>query len=68
MLRTTPGLGNVTVDWAIEGPFVQRTFSTSSGTLFFAKVKKINILKGLFVASQFFGHHMVSHPTLTRCF
>lgn len=61
MLRTTPGLGNVTVDWTLEGPFVQRTFSKRSGTLFFAKVKKkINILMGFFVASQFFGQHMVS--------
>lgn len=38
VLRTSPGLGNVTVDWAVEGPFVPRTFSRSSGTLFFTKV------------------------------
>ncbi|XP_029685938.1 LOW QUALITY PROTEIN: adhesion G-protein coupled receptor V1 [Takifugu rubripes] len=37
VLRTAPGLGNVTVDWTLEGPFVPRTFSKSSGTLFFTK-------------------------------
>lgn len=52
VLRTTPGLGNVTVDWTLEGPFVQRTFSKYSGTLFFTKVNiKIEIVKGFFVAS-----------------
>lgn len=52
VLRTTPGLGNVTVDWTLEGPFVQRTFSKTSGTLFFTKVNiKIEIVKGFFVAS-----------------
>lgn len=47
VLRTAPGLGNVTVDWTLEGPFVARTFSKSSGTLFFTKVNgKITTLGG----------------------
>lgn len=55
VLRTTPGLGNVTVDWTLEGPFAQRTFSKPSGTLFFTKVHiKIEITKGFFVASRCF--------------
>ncbi|XP_071260291.1 adhesion G-protein coupled receptor V1-like isoform X2 [Salvelinus alpinus] len=33
--RTAPGLGNVTVDWAIQGPRVGRTFTPTSGLLFF---------------------------------
>uniref|UniRef100_A0A672JI01 Adhesion G-protein coupled receptor V1 n=1 Tax=Salarias fasciatus TaxID=181472 RepID=A0A672JI01_SALFA len=37
VLRTAPGLGNVTVDWTIRGPLVQRTFTQTSGTLFFAE-------------------------------
>ncbi|KAF7200055.1 adhesion G-protein coupled receptor V1 isoform X2 [Nothobranchius furzeri] len=37
VLRTAPGLGNVTVDWAVQGPRVQQTFSQTSGTLFFTK-------------------------------
>lgn len=52
VLRTTPGLGNVTVDWTLEGPFVQRTFSKTSGTLFFTKVNiMMEITKVFFVAS-----------------
>lgn len=53
VLRTAPGLGNVTVDWTLEGPFVPRTFSKSSGTLFFTKVNpKITALGGVLVAPQ----------------
>ncbi|XP_017272706.1 adhesion G-protein coupled receptor V1 [Kryptolebias marmoratus] len=37
VLRTAPGLGNVTVDWAVQGPLVHRTFSQTSGTLFFTE-------------------------------
>ncbi|XP_037536594.1 adhesion G-protein coupled receptor V1 [Nematolebias whitei] len=37
VVRTAPGLGNVTVDWAVQGPLVQRTFSQISGTLFFTE-------------------------------
>lgn len=52
VVRTTPALGNVTVDWTLEGPFLQRTFSKTSGTLFFTKVNtKIEIMKEFFVAS-----------------
>nr|XP_029492889.1 adhesion G-protein coupled receptor V1-like [Oncorhynchus nerka] len=35
VIRTAPGLGNVTVDWAIQGPRVARTFTPTSGLLFF---------------------------------
>ncbi|XP_056276017.1 adhesion G-protein coupled receptor V1 [Pseudoliparis swirei] len=35
--RTAPGLGNVTVDWNVQGPLVDRTFTQSSGTLFFTE-------------------------------
>lgn len=38
MVRTAPGLGNVTVNWAVQGPLVQRTFSQISGMLFFTEV------------------------------
>ncbi|KAI3372466.1 hypothetical protein L3Q82_022949 [Scortum barcoo] len=37
VLRTAPGLGNVTVDWTIQGPLVHRTFTQTSGTLFFSE-------------------------------
>uniref|UniRef100_H2M3Y4 Adhesion G-protein coupled receptor V1 n=1 Tax=Oryzias latipes TaxID=8090 RepID=H2M3Y4_ORYLA len=37
VLRTAPGLGNVTVDWTIQGPLTHRTFIQTSGTLFFTK-------------------------------
>ncbi|KAK1892564.1 Adhesion G-protein coupled receptor V1, partial [Dissostichus eleginoides] len=37
VLRTAPGLGNVTVDWTLQGPLVQRTFTQNSGTLFFTE-------------------------------
>ncbi|XP_059193370.1 adhesion G-protein coupled receptor V1 [Centropristis striata] len=37
VLRTAPGLGNVTVDWTVEGPLVRRTFTQTSGTLFFTE-------------------------------
>ncbi|XP_028269622.1 adhesion G-protein coupled receptor V1 [Parambassis ranga] len=37
LLRTAPGLGNVTVDWTIQGPLVHRTFTQTSGTLFFTE-------------------------------
>ncbi|XP_077417871.1 adhesion G-protein coupled receptor V1 isoform X3 [Vanacampus margaritifer] len=35
VLRTAPGLGNVTLDWAIQGPLVDRTFIQTSGRLLF---------------------------------
>ncbi|CAB1321522.1 unnamed protein product [Coregonus sp. 'balchen'] len=35
--RTAPGLGNATVDWAIQGPRVARTFTHTSGLLFFTE-------------------------------
>ncbi|KAG7243926.1 hypothetical protein INR49_006081 [Caranx melampygus] len=41
VLRTAPGLGNVTVDWTIHGPLVHRTFTETSGTLFFTE-KELN--------------------------
>ncbi|KAM3610925.1 uncharacterized protein V6R79_010649 [Siganus canaliculatus] len=37
VLRTAPGLGNITVDWTVQGPLVQRTFTQTSGTLFFSE-------------------------------
>uniref|UniRef100_A0A3B4V3U8 Adhesion G-protein coupled receptor V1 n=1 Tax=Seriola dumerili TaxID=41447 RepID=A0A3B4V3U8_SERDU len=37
VLRTAPGLGNVTVDWTVQGPLVHRTFTQTSGTLFFTE-------------------------------
>ncbi|KAM9360944.1 adhesion G-protein coupled receptor V1 [Symphorus nematophorus] len=37
VLRTAPGLGNVTVDWTVQGPLVHRTFIQTSGTLFFTE-------------------------------
>ncbi|XP_040899032.1 adhesion G-protein coupled receptor V1 [Toxotes jaculatrix] len=37
VLRTAPGLGNVTVDWTMQGPLVHRTFTQTSGTLFFTE-------------------------------
>ncbi|XP_051279685.1 adhesion G-protein coupled receptor V1 isoform X2 [Dicentrarchus labrax] len=37
VLRTAPGLGNVTVDWTVQGPRVPRTFTQTSGTLFFTE-------------------------------
>ncbi|MEQ2255583.1 Adhesion G-protein coupled receptor V1, partial [Ilyodon furcidens] len=37
VLRSAPGLGNVTVDWTVQGPFAHRTFVQTSGTLFFSK-------------------------------
>ncbi|XP_051923302.1 adhesion G-protein coupled receptor V1 [Hippocampus zosterae] len=33
VLRTAPGLGNVTLDWVIRGPLVDRTFTYTSGRL-----------------------------------
>lgn len=39
--RTAPGLGNATVDWAIQGPRVARTFTHTSGLLFFTEVNKL---------------------------
>ncbi|NXU16592.1 GPR98 protein, partial [Pardalotus punctatus] len=35
IVRTAPGLGNVTVEWKIVGRNVQRNFENSSGILFF---------------------------------
>lgn len=43
VLRTAPGLGNVTVDWTVRGPSVHRTFAQTSGKLFFAEVKEKNV-------------------------
>ncbi|MED6250420.1 Adhesion G-protein coupled receptor V1 [Ataeniobius toweri] len=37
VLRSAPGLGNVTVDWTVQGPLAHRTFVQTSGTLFFSK-------------------------------
>ncbi|XP_056232770.1 adhesion G-protein coupled receptor V1 isoform X2 [Seriola aureovittata] len=37
VLRTAPGLGNVTVDWTVQGPLAHRTFTQTSGTLFFTE-------------------------------
>ncbi|XP_060927102.1 adhesion G-protein coupled receptor V1 [Limanda limanda] len=37
VLRTAPALGNVTVDWTATGPLVHRTFTQTSGTLFFTE-------------------------------
>ncbi|XP_075324846.1 adhesion G-protein coupled receptor V1 [Odontesthes bonariensis] len=37
VLRTAPGLGNVTVDWTVQGPLAHRTFTQTSGTLFFSE-------------------------------
>ncbi|XP_070760191.1 adhesion G-protein coupled receptor V1 [Enoplosus armatus] len=37
VLRTAPGLGNVTVDWTVQGPLVHRTFTQTSGSLFFTE-------------------------------
>lgn len=59
VLRTAPGLGNVTVDWTLEGPFVPRTFSKSSGTLFFTTVNRKTTILGGFLGCP---------PTLTGCF
>lgn len=39
--RTSPGLGNATVDWVIQGPRVARTFTHTSGLLFFTEVNKL---------------------------
>ncbi|KAG7490788.1 G-protein coupled receptor 98 [Solea senegalensis] len=41
VLRSAPGLGNVTVDWTVTGPLVHRTFTQTSGTLFFTE-KELN--------------------------
>ncbi|XP_076021271.1 adhesion G-protein coupled receptor V1 [Genypterus blacodes] len=41
VLRTAPGLGNVTVDWTVQGPQVVQTFIQTSGTLFFSE-KELN--------------------------
>ncbi|XP_061673206.1 adhesion G-protein coupled receptor V1 isoform X2 [Syngnathoides biaculeatus] len=35
VLRTAPGVGNVTVNWTIWGPLLQQTFTHHSGTLLF---------------------------------
>lgn len=43
VLRTAPGLGNVTVDWTIQGPLVHRTFIQTSGTVFFTEVNTSSI-------------------------
>ncbi|KAM8865111.1 adhesion G-protein coupled receptor V1 isoform 2-T2 [Synchiropus picturatus] len=39
--RTSPGLGNVTVDWMVEGPQVERTFIQTSGRILFTE-KELN--------------------------
>lgn len=46
--RTAPAIGNVTVDWRIEGPLVPTTFADTSGTLFFSEV-----MKKIFLFHQF---------------
>lgn len=69
VLRTAPGLGNVTVDWTLEGPFVPRTFSKSSGTLFFTKVnRKITILGGSLGGVPVVQGPLCPPPPLTGCF
>ncbi|KAM4746526.1 adhesion G-protein coupled receptor V1 isoform 2-T2 [Anableps anableps] len=35
VLRSSPGLGNVTVDWTVQGPLAHRTFVQTSGKIFF---------------------------------
>uniref|UniRef100_A0A3B5LER5 Adhesion G-protein coupled receptor V1 n=1 Tax=Xiphophorus couchianus TaxID=32473 RepID=A0A3B5LER5_9TELE len=35
VLRSAPGLGNITVDWTVQGPLAHRTFIQTSGTIFF---------------------------------
>lgn len=42
--RTAPAIGNVTVEWRIEGPRVSMTFTDTLGTLFFSEVIKKNML------------------------
>uniref|UniRef100_A0A3Q2PRU9 Adhesion G-protein coupled receptor V1 n=1 Tax=Fundulus heteroclitus TaxID=8078 RepID=A0A3Q2PRU9_FUNHE len=37
VLRTAPGLGNVTLDWTVQGPLAHRTFVQTAGTLFFSE-------------------------------
>ncbi|XP_061753493.1 adhesion G-protein coupled receptor V1 [Nerophis ophidion] len=37
VLRTAPGLGNLTVDWVIQGPLMDRTFTRTSGALLFTE-------------------------------
>lgn len=46
VLRTAPGLGNVTVDWTIQGLLVHRTFTQTSGTLFFTEVNNRLVFYG----------------------
>lgn len=53
MLRTAPGLGNVTLDWTVRGPSVQRTFAQTSGKLFFAEVKEKNVVLFLLLNKYF---------------
>jgi len=38
ILRTAPGLGNVTVEWKIVGHNVKQNFENYSGILFFPEV------------------------------
>lgn len=38
--RTAPAIGNVTVEWKIEGPQPLLTFVETSGVLFFAEVRR----------------------------
>ncbi|XP_061528205.1 adhesion G-protein coupled receptor V1 isoform X2 [Phycodurus eques] len=35
VLRTAPGVGNVTVNWTIQGPLLEQTFTHNSGRLLF---------------------------------
>lgn len=37
--RTAPAIGNVTVEWRIQGPQTLLTFEESSGVLFFTEVR-----------------------------
>lgn len=37
--RTAPAIGNVTVEWKIEGPHTLLTFLEISGVLFFTEVR-----------------------------
>lgn len=42
VLRSAPGLGNITVDWTVQGPLAHRTFIQTSGTIFFNEVNKMS--------------------------
>lgn len=43
VLRTAPGLGNVTVNWKIVGDRVEQNFENYSGILFFPEVRSCSL-------------------------